>query len=105
MPHLHLPAAHSDADIALAADVATVLGSEDLYVTWSYVEGPGAIPEVDALLRDDEPPVNAFAALLVAVAHGAASLWRVLVQGPAPHRVQAPAHRAAAERATGEPAA
>ena len=104
MPHLHLPAAHSDSDIALAADVATVLGSEDLYVTWSFVEGPGAIPEVEALLRG-EPPVHPFAALLGAVAHGAASLWRVLVQGPAPHRVQAPAHRAAAERATGEPAA
>jgi hypothetical protein len=104
MPHLHLPAAHSDSDIALAADVATVLGSEDLYVTWSYVEGPGAIPEVEALLRDG-PPVHPFAALLVAVAHGAASLWRALVQGPAPDRLQAPPHRAAPERATGEPAA
>jgi hypothetical protein len=104
MPHLHLPAAHSDADIALAADVATALGSQDLYVTWSYVEGSGAIPEVEALLRD-ERPANPFAALLVAMAHGAASLWRVLVQGPAPDRLETPAQHAPSARATGEPAA
>jgi hypothetical protein len=50
MPHLHLPIHHTDADLVLAANLADVVGSEDLYVTWSYESGPGAIPEVDAVL-------------------------------------------------------
>jgi hypothetical protein len=103
MPHLHLPAAHSDADLALAADLATVLGSEDLFVTWSHEEGAGAVPEVEAFLRD-EPPVHPFAAVLGAMAQGLALLWRALTQ-PAPRQHGAPAPAPASERATGEPAA
>jgi hypothetical protein len=103
MPHLHLPAAHSDADLALAADLATVLGSEDLFVTWSHEEGAGAMPEVKAFLRD-EPPVHPFAAVLVAVAQGLALLWRAVTHGPAPRQHGAPAPAPASERATGEPA-
>ena len=36
MPHLHLPAEHTDADIVLAANVAATVGSEDLYVAWTH---------------------------------------------------------------------
>jgi hypothetical protein len=62
MPHLHLPIDHTDADLVLAANVADVVGSEDLYVTWSYETGPGAIPEVDAVLVEQRPlsPLSEF---------------------------------------------
>ena len=41
MPTLHLPAAHTDTDVALATEVAHVVGSHELYVTWTHGEGPG----------------------------------------------------------------
>ena len=50
MPHLHLPVDHTDADLVLAANLAEIVGSEDLYVAWSHESGPGAIPEVEAVL-------------------------------------------------------
>ena len=53
MPHLHLPADHTDADLVLAANLAEIVGSEDLYVVWSHETGPGAIPEVEAELREE----------------------------------------------------
>jgi hypothetical protein len=104
MPHLHLPAAHSDADLALAADVAAWLGSDELYVTWSYAEGAGAVPEVEAFVRD-ERPVHPFAAVVVALMQGIVTLWQTVSRGPSPRpapRREAPARP---ERATGEPAA
>jgi hypothetical protein len=55
MPHLHLPAEHSDADLMLAANLADIVGSEDLYVTWTHDTGPGAVPEIEAILRDERP--------------------------------------------------
>lgn len=39
MRHLHLPAEHDDADRELAAALAHVLDSGDLYVTWSSRAG------------------------------------------------------------------
>ena len=39
MPHVHLPAKHTDADLALAGALATMLRSEELYVAWSVEEG------------------------------------------------------------------
>src|SRR5919201_22104 len=78
MPHLHLPAAHSDTDLALAADVAAAVGNEDLYVAWSHAEGPGLAPEVEALVRD-ERPANPFAEALNAIVQGLAALARALV--------------------------
>ena len=53
MPHLHLPIDHTDADLVLAANLAEIVGSEDLYVAWSHETGPGAIPEVEAVLREE----------------------------------------------------
>jgi hypothetical protein len=91
MPHLHLPAAHSDADLALAADVAAAVGSEDLYVTWSHAEGPGLAPEIEALVRD-ERPASAFTGALVAIGQALAALARALVH-PTAGRPALPAPR------------
>ena len=44
MPTLHLPAAHTDTDVALATEVALVVGSHELFVTWTHGEGPGLPP-------------------------------------------------------------
>ena len=74
MPHLHLPIDHTDADLVLAANLAEVVGSEDLYVAWTHESGPGAIPEVEAVLRD-EHPLGFFAA----VRAGFSAFWRALL--------------------------
>jgi hypothetical protein len=81
MPHVHLPAVHSDADLVLAANVAAVVGSEDLYVAWTHEAGPGAVPEVDAIVREQGPSVVAtfFHALLA----GVSAMWTALTQPPA----------------------
>jgi hypothetical protein len=62
MPHLHLPIDHTDDDLVLAANVAEVVGSADLYVTWSHEGGAGAVPEVEAVVRHERPGTR-FAAL------------------------------------------
>jgi hypothetical protein len=100
MPHLHLPLDHTDADIVLAANLAEIVGSEDLYVAWSHESGAGAIPEVEAVLVQ-ERPLNAFAELAAALAAGFAGLWRALLgrpRGAAVHSAPPadPARRAAA---------
>jgi hypothetical protein len=74
MPHLHLPAEHSDADLVLAANLADIVGSEDLYVTWTHETGAGAIPEIEAILRDERP--SPFVELAGAFFAGLASLVR-----------------------------
>ena len=90
MPHLHLPAEHSDADLVLAANLADIVGSEDLYVTWTHESGPGAIPEVEAILRDDRP--SPLVELVGAFFAGLGSLWRTLfASGAAPAPAMAPA--------------
>ena len=54
MPHLHLPAQHTDDDLALAGALAQVLRSEQLYVAWSQECGPAA-PVIPAALHDAAP--------------------------------------------------
>ena len=78
MPHLHLPAEHSDADIVLAANVAATVGSEDLYVAWTHDAGAGAVPEVEAVIREPRPSV------LVALFRALTAVWHGLTQAPAP---------------------
>ena len=80
MPHLHLPAEHSDDDLVLAANLAEVVGSRDLYVAWTH-GGGAAVPEVQAELRQRTPT------LLARLLDGFAQLWRLLLTGsqtPAP---------------------
>ena len=81
MPHLHLPADHTDADLVLAANLAEIVGSEDLYVAWSFEAGPGAIPEVEAVVRDEDA-MSAFAEFFAAVGAGVAAFWRALLGKP-----------------------
>ena len=53
MPHVYLPAEHSEADLVLAGQLADVLESNELYVTWSprgYEE-----PQVETVVRIQEP--------------------------------------------------
>jgi hypothetical protein len=54
MSQLYLPAEHTEADLVLAGTIAERLGSEELYVVWTDVQGP-AVPEVAALLREPTP--------------------------------------------------
>lgn len=82
MPTLHLPAAHTDTDVALAAEIASVVGSHDLYVTWTHSEGPGLPAEIEAVLEDEEPqsPISPFAEVLLAMVQGISALWNALVR-------------------------
>jgi hypothetical protein len=78
MPQLHLPIDHTDADLVLAANLAEIVGSEDLYVAWTHESGPGAIPEVEALMREQGAAVGFFAA----VGAGVVAFWRALLGKP-----------------------
>jgi hypothetical protein len=51
MAHLHLPADHDESDLAMAGALAGVLGSADLYVTWSSAQG-AARPVIPATVPD-----------------------------------------------------
>ena len=77
MPHLHLPADHTDADLVLAANLAEIVGSEDLYVAWSHETGAGAIPEVEAVVREHGP-----SGPLAALVAGFTAFWRALTARP-----------------------
>jgi hypothetical protein len=91
MPHLHLPIDHTDADLVLAANLAEIVGSEDLYVAWSHESGAGAVPEVEAVLVESHP-TSAFAEVVAVIAAGCAAFWRALTGRPAPAAVsEAPA--------------
>ena len=99
MPHLYLPSDHTDADLVLAADVATAVSSADLYVTWTLESGAGT-PEIEAVVREERPPApvaNPFAELVVALFQGVAALWQSLT-GPPARQI------AAASVSTGRPA-
>ncbi len=53
MPHVYLPTEHSEADLVLAGQLADILESDELYVTWSprgYEE-----PQVETVVRVKEP--------------------------------------------------
>jgi hypothetical protein len=55
MPHLHLPAEHTDEDLALAGALASMLRSEELYVAWSTDAGQSA-PVIPAALHEPALP-------------------------------------------------
>jgi len=78
MPHLHLPIDHTEADLVLAANLAEIVGAEDLYVAWSHEAGAGAIPEVEAVVRT-ERELSGFAAFSAIVG----AFWRGLLGRPA----------------------
>jgi hypothetical protein len=82
MPHLHLPIDHTEADIVLAASLAEVVGSEDLYVAWSHEAGPGVIPEVEAVVREDRP-TSALSEFMSAMGAACAAFWQAFLGRPA----------------------
>jgi hypothetical protein len=91
MPHLHLPIDHTDADLVLAANLADVVGSEDLYVAWSHESGAGAVPEVEAVLVEPAQ-IGRFAEFFATLAAGCAAFWRAITGRPSGTAVeQAPA--------------
>jgi len=94
MPTLHLPAAHTDTDVALATEVAHVVGSHELYVTWTHGEGPGMPPEVETLTPDEiqANAISPFAEVVVAMVQGISALWQALIHPPST-RAELPAPR------------
>jgi hypothetical protein len=93
MPTLHLPAAHTDTDVALATEVAHVVGSHELYVTWTHGEGPGLPPEIETLTPDEvENAISPFAEVVVAMVQGISALWNALIHPPST-RAELPAPR------------
>ena len=105
MPHLHLPAEHSDADLVLAANVAELVGSDDLYVAWTHATGAGAIPEIEAVVRE-RTSVHPVAELFAALRDGARAVWRGLIEGSAAaSRLPPPPAVQRRPRAAGEPSA
>jgi hypothetical protein len=80
MHHLYLPAEHTDADLFMAAEIAQVVDSGELYVTWTESAGQ-AQPAVGALVRVPGGPLTEAFYLLV---RAAAELWVALTRRPAP---------------------
>jgi hypothetical protein len=103
MPTLHLPAAHTDTDVALATEVAHVVGSHELYVTWTHGEGPGLPPEVEAVTDEEIEPgaLTPFGEVVVAMVQGLSALWNAIVRPPSV-RPELPAPR---DRRSPRPAA
>jgi hypothetical protein len=100
MPHLHLPIDHTDADLVLAANLADVVGSEDLYVAWSHESGAGAVPEVEAVLVEPESPRPGFLATLAA---GCAAFWRTITGRQSGAAVEQASEAGPARYGAGEP--
>jgi hypothetical protein len=94
MPTLHLPAAHTDTDVALATELAHLVGSHELYVTWTHGEGPGLPPEVETLTADEVQAraISPFAEVVVAMAQSISALWNALIHPPST-RAELPAPR------------
>ncbi len=53
MSQLHLPARHTDEDLALAGSLAQLLGSGELFVAWS-TDGGAAKPVIPATVHAHE---------------------------------------------------
>jgi hypothetical protein len=79
MPHVILPAEHTDADLILASQIADAVDSGELFVAWTPKAGP-AIPEIEAELREPGRPV---AGALARLTRGFAAIWRGLTGRPA----------------------
>ena len=94
MPTLHLPAAHTDTDVALATEVARAVGSHELYVTWTHGEGPGLPPEVQTLTEDEMRAnvASPFAEVVIAMVQGLSALWQAIKHPPST-RAELPAPR------------
>src|SRR3954447_7177292 len=104
MPTLHLPTAHTDTDVALAIEVAELVGSHELYVSWSHGEGPGLPPQVETVYEDEREPVeiSPFAEVIVAMVQGISALWQALLRPPSTRSELPPAPGGGPRRTTPE---
>ena len=93
MPTLHLPAAHTDADVALAIEVAGVVGSHELYVAWTHGEGPGLPPEIETTIEEPHAAdvVSPIAEVIVAMVQGISALWKAIAHPPSTRPALPPA--------------
>jgi hypothetical protein len=106
MPHLHLPAEHSDADVVLAANVAAGVNSAELYVAWTHETGPGAVPEVEAEVHDRgaaAEPASPLVELFAVLAASFVAIWNAFAGTPA-RETDGTARQAPARRTAGETA-
>ena len=87
MAQLYLPAAHTEADLVLAGQIAETVASAELYVTWTPEHGQAA-PEVYAELREPQPSWPSL--FLTAIRE----LWAALRDREPAHRLAPPAHHA-----------
>jgi hypothetical protein len=101
MPQLHLPAAHTEADLVLAGRIAERIDSCELYVAWTPEHGP-ALPEVVAELRY---AAAGWTSTLELVVHVVSQLWIALVGRRQSARIAAPAAIVAQPKPAGEAAA
>ena len=95
MAQLYLPAAHTDADLVLAGQIAERVASGELYVTWTPAEGT-AVPGVMAELRE---PGARWTDTIALVLRAVRELWTVLLS----REPQRPALPPAADDAPAEP--
>jgi hypothetical protein len=75
MAHVYLPVAHTEADLALAGQIAELIDSAELYVAWTAQSGR-AVPEVVAELRAAVPRWTGTLAL---VFQAVRELWTLLL--------------------------
>jgi hypothetical protein len=94
MPTLHLPAAHTDTDIALATEIASVVGSHELYVAWTHGDGASLPPKIEAVTRDERRPrqISPLAEAVVAMVQSISAAWNAIVHPPSA-RPELPAPR------------
>jgi len=95
MAQLYLPAAHTEADLVLAGQIAERVDSAELYVTWTPAQGT-AVPEVMAELREVGP---GWTATITVLFRAVRELWTVLLS----REPQRPAPAPAADDAHAEP--
>ena len=101
MPQLYLPAAHTDADLVLASQIAARIDSAELHVAWSAERGQ-VVPEVAAVLRE---PAAQWTDALTLVLGVVRELWLALFDRDArPAALPAPAEQAAADSPQPKPA-
>jgi hypothetical protein len=74
MAQLILPRAHTEADLVLAGQIAELIDSAELYVSWTPEQGR-AVPEVMAELRAAVPLWTGTVAFILEAAR---DIWSVL---------------------------
>jgi len=80
MPHVYMPADHSDADVFLAARIAEAVDSSELFVAWTNEAGTVFAPEALAPPAPAPEPMNPFALALAEVIVAFGALFSLLLR-------------------------